>query len=171
MRAHASKPQRVKADGLRGVHVFWIIAGFFAVTFAVNALFISRAVGTFPGEDVRNSYVQGNDYNATLMRRAEQTQLGWTAEAGLESAAARVFVFRLKDANGRPLSGLEAELHWRWIGRDADDADLSLHERAPGEYIGALPSVGPGRMSTRVDVRRPEASDIAFAASKTLVVE
>lgn len=165
------KAQAPRMRGLRGVHVLGVISGFFGVTFAVNGLFIARAVGTFPGEDVKNSYVQGNDYNATLAQRAEQKRLGWEAEAGLEGGSKPVFVLRLKDATGRPVGGLDATLRWRWIGRDADDAVLALQERGPGEFVGTLATPGPGRLAATIEVRRQGKADPVFVAAKTLVTE
>jgi nitrogen fixation protein FixH len=149
-----------------------MIAGFFAVDFAINGLFIARAVGTFPGEDVKNSYVQGNDYNAALAQRAQQLQLGWTAEAGLDGGGnVRTFVLRLSRADGKPVSGMGAKLKWRWIGRDVDERAIDLREQAPGEYAAALSAAGTGRIAAAVEVRKPGAADIAFSASKTLVIE
>jgi hypothetical protein len=68
---------------LRGIDVFWWLAAFFIVTFAVDGYFIVRAVNTFPGEQVKNSYVLGLDFNQQVARRAAQAELGWTDEAGL----------------------------------------------------------------------------------------
>ena len=66
---------------LRGIDVFLWLAAFFVVTFAVDGYFIVRAVNTFPGEQVKNSYVLGLDFNQQVARRAAQAELGWTAEA------------------------------------------------------------------------------------------
>jgi len=172
MKASGPATPKPKPSGLRGIHVFMMIAAFFAVDFAINGLFIARAVGTFPGEDVKNSYVQGNDYNATLALRAQQMQLGWTAQAGLDGRAdARRFVFRLSRANAKPVSGMETKLHWRWIGRDVNERTIDLREQAPGEYAALLGAAGSGRFAATVEVRKPGAADIAFSASKTLVIE
>jgi hypothetical protein len=43
---------------------------FFGVVIGVDVAFSVLAVRTFPGEDIRNSYVQGNHYNETLAERA-----------------------------------------------------------------------------------------------------
>jgi nitrogen fixation protein FixH len=59
--------------------LFWLVATF-AVVIAVNGVFIAEAVRTWPGEDVAHPYLQGNDYNRTLARNAEQAGLGWRAK-------------------------------------------------------------------------------------------
>ncbi len=68
---------------LTGRHVFAITTGAFAVIIGVNVLLAWKAVSTFPGLEVANSYVAGQDFNE---RKAAQDALGWvltpTYEAG-----------------------------------------------------------------------------------------
>ncbi|MEO1305623.1 MAG: FixH family protein, partial [Pseudomonadota bacterium] len=80
---------------LKGWHVLLIMLGFFGIMFAVNGVFLYHAITSFPGEDIKKSYVQGLNYNDTLAVRAAQAELGWQAEAGLED---QTLVFRLFDA-------------------------------------------------------------------------
>lgn len=156
---------------IRGVHVFWVIAGFFAVTIAVNAFFIVNAVGSFPGEDVRNSYVQGNDYNATLERRVEQERLGWSSQAGLEGAGEDAkLVFRLTDAEGRPVGGRAVEARFRIIGRSREEAVLRLPEAEPGVYANIFLMPGPGRVALKLVVAGDEGAEPVFLAEKVLVL-
>jgi nitrogen fixation protein FixH len=65
---------------LRGWHVLIMILIFFGVTIGVNATFITLAIGTYPGEDVPRSYVQGINYNDRLEQRRIQAELGWSAQ-------------------------------------------------------------------------------------------
>jgi nitrogen fixation protein FixH len=60
---------------LTGRHVFAITAGSFAVIIGVNLLLAWKAVDTFPGLEVQNSYVAGQGFNE---RKAAQEALGWT---------------------------------------------------------------------------------------------
>ena len=55
-----------KSGKLTGWHVFWIMLGFFGLMFTVNGIFLYHAITSFPGEDVKKSYLQGLDYNSTL---------------------------------------------------------------------------------------------------------
>lgn len=60
---------------LTGKHVLAITVGAFAVIIGVNALLAYKAVSTFPGLEVKNSYVASQDFNA---RKAAQEALGWS---------------------------------------------------------------------------------------------
>jgi len=64
---------------LSGRHVLGWLIGSFGVVFAINVLFIVKAIATYPGEDVHNPYLQGIDYNLTLADRAQQKARGWQA--------------------------------------------------------------------------------------------
>ena len=68
---------------LKGWHVLLIMLAFFGVMFSGNGVFLFHAITSFPGEDVKKSYVQGLSFNDTLADRAAQAELGWLAEAGL----------------------------------------------------------------------------------------
>ncbi len=59
---------------LTGRHVFAITTGAFAIIIGVNMLLAWKAVSTFPGLEVENSYVAGQDFNE---RKAAQDALGW----------------------------------------------------------------------------------------------
>lgn len=66
---------------LTGKHVFAITASAFAVIIGVNVLLAVKAVGTFPGLEVDNSYVASQGFNA---RKAAQEALGWTMTPGYD---------------------------------------------------------------------------------------
>lgn len=66
---------------LTGRKVFFITAGAFSVIIAVNVTMAVFAVGTFPGLEVKNSYVASQSFNED---RAAQEALGWTATAEVE---------------------------------------------------------------------------------------
>ena len=59
---------------LTGRHVLAITVSAFAVIIAVNLTLAYRAVSTFPGLEVKNSYVASQGFNA---RKAAQEALGW----------------------------------------------------------------------------------------------
>ncbi|MEL7028643.1 MAG: FixH family protein, partial [Pseudomonadota bacterium] len=94
---------------LKGWHVLAALLSFFGTVFAVNAVFVTQAVRTFPGEQVEKSYLQGLEYNKVLEERAAQTALGWTASldrAEIADGGLRLAV-RVTDANGAPVPGLQ----------------------------------------------------------------
>ena len=67
-----------KAKGsfkITGWHVLFSVIAFFGVITAVNAVMISYAVKSFPGEDQKKSYMQGLQYNKVLEEKKLQEQL------------------------------------------------------------------------------------------------
>lgn len=60
---------------LTGRHVLAITVGAFGIIIAVNLVMAWKAISTFPGLDVQNSYVASQEFNA---KRDAQVALGWT---------------------------------------------------------------------------------------------
>ncbi len=60
---------------ITGLKVFLIACAFFGVIIAVNILLAVKAVSTFPGLEVPNSYVASQTFDAD---RTAQESLGWT---------------------------------------------------------------------------------------------
>jgi nitrogen fixation protein FixH len=60
---------------LTGKHVLAITVSAFAVIIGVNVLLAVKAVSTFPGLEVDNSYVASQGFNT---RKAAQEALGWS---------------------------------------------------------------------------------------------
>lgn len=63
---------------ITGKHVFFGFAAAFSLIIAVNLLLAYNAVKTFPGLEVKNSYVASQNFDE---RRAAQKALGWTVRA------------------------------------------------------------------------------------------
>lgn len=157
----------MKAKPLRGIHVFWMVFAFFAVVTAVDAYFIVGAVRTFPGEQVRNSYVLGLEYNRSVERAKQQASLGWTAQAGLEG---QTLAMRMRDAQRRPLRGLQVSANYVLAGQGGEPQELSLLERVPGEYTAFLAVDGPARIELTFEARRPGEPGVVFSAAKTVIL-
>ncbi|MBS0125287.1 FixH family protein [Thetidibacter halocola] len=82
---------------LTGWHVLGIFGGAFAVIIGVNVLLAVSAVRTFPGLEVKNSYVASQTFDT---RRAAQLALGWQVAARLEEGR---LMLSITDAEGRPV--------------------------------------------------------------------
>ena len=67
---------------LKGWHVFCGFACAFGVIIAVNLTLAYQAVATFPGLEVKNSYVASQSFDAN---RASQEALGWDVSAQVEN--------------------------------------------------------------------------------------
>jgi nitrogen fixation protein FixH len=88
---------------LTGRHVFAITAGAFAVIIGVNVLLAVKAVSTFPGLEVQNSYVASQGFNA---RKAAQEALGWSMMPTYAAGRMRL-AFTDRDGLASHVTGLE----------------------------------------------------------------
>ena len=68
---------------LTGRHVLVITLAAFGVIIAVNLVMAFLAVGSFPGLEVKNSYVASQQFDRD---RLAQENLGWTARASYDGA-------------------------------------------------------------------------------------
>jgi len=159
----------MQAKPLRGVHVFWMISAFFLTFIAVDAYFIFGAVTSFPGEQVKNSYVLGLNYNREVESRERQAELGWTAEAGLQRNGGADLIFRLKDRDGRPVSGLNVSATYHVAGGGRGEYDVEMVEGASGEYAARIDAPGNARIEVSFSARYTKGEAVVFEAGKTLV--
>lgn len=143
---------------IRGWHVLATILAFFATIIAVNVTFAVYAVRSFPGEDVRRSYLQGLHYNDTLTERRAQAALGWRVSTELRGdgdGAVLEVVLRTRDAaaiNGAALTG---ELEWPTNSRL--DHALTFEPQGGGRYVARLGVLNAGRW--RLRARADQGSD------------
>lgn len=139
--------QKTQADSapFKAWHAFLWFAGFFGVMFAVNGIFLWTAITTFPGEDVKKSYLTGLTYNAELDRRAHQTEAGWNAGIGVSgSGAQRQFTIRLmtKDRDALPAGAVTLDI--RHPADRARDRTIALVPLGAGEYAADAADFAPG---------------------------
>ncbi len=109
----------------------------FGVIIAVNAVMIVSAVRTFPGLDVKNSYVASQEFDA---RKADQERLGWVTKIAYENGAVMLFI---EDEEGRAVTPSEVNLT---IGRATTDRfDEAVDLRFNGEAFVADVALGEGK--------------------------
>lgn len=80
-----------------GRHVLGITVSAFAVIIGVNLTLAYKAVATFPGLEVGNSYVASQEFNT---RRDAQEALGWTLTHAYAHGRMRI---AFADAAGHPV--------------------------------------------------------------------
>ncbi|MBL4768854.1 MAG: FixH family protein [Rhodobacteraceae bacterium] len=80
-----------------GRHVAMVFVGAFAVIIGVNLLLAFQAVKTFPGLEVRNSYVASQKFNT---RRTAQLSLGWSVRADARDG---LVILSITDTGGAPV--------------------------------------------------------------------
>lgn len=88
---------RLFSAPLTGPKVFAIFAMFFLTIITVNMFMAYSAVSTFPGLEVKNSYVASQSFDDD---RAAQVALGWQVTAGHEDGR---LIVEIRDAEGRPV--------------------------------------------------------------------
>jgi nitrogen fixation protein FixH len=80
---------------ITGKHVLFFTVSAFAVIIAVNVVMAWKAISTFPGLEVKNSYVASQTFDAD---RDAQIALGWTMTPDYDAAAKELrLVFADKD--------------------------------------------------------------------------
>lgn len=152
---------------VRGWHVLLVILGFFGTIIAVNVTFAVFAFQSFPGEDVRRSYLQGLNYNQTLAERDAQAALGWRAttdlRAGADGAVLEVALATRDDVavTGAELSGL-----LQWPTTAQFDRELRFEALGEGRYIARLGALEPGRWRLRAHAQSA-AGDLDFESELT----
>lgn len=129
----------------RGWHALLWFLGFFGFMFIVNGIFLWAAITSFPGEDVKKSYLTGLDYNREVARRALQAERGWRAEIGLiEGAAGAELHTRLLKEDGTALPVFATTATLRHPTDTALDRALELVALGGGEYSTPLGNIAPG---------------------------
>lgn len=150
---------------LKGWHVLAALLAFFAAVIAVNVGFAIVAMDSFPGEDVRRSYLQGLNYNDAIAERRRQAALGWQAQAAIEheSGQARLVV-HLRDRDGRALNTLALSGDLRWPPDERLDRSLSFTPESGGRYVALLPDLRPGSWRLRARAVGAEGAALDFEA-------
>lgn len=110
--ALTQKPERV----ITGWHVLAMFVAFFGVIIAVNATLAWQAVATFPGLEVKNSYVASQGFDR---EKAAQEALQWVLTPGYDEGANRLSL-AFTDAQGQPVAVAALDV---LVGRSTAAAD------------------------------------------------
>jgi nitrogen fixation protein FixH len=130
---------------ITGPKAFGIFSSFFVVIIAVNIVLAVQAVRTFPGLEVKNSYVASQSFEA---ERQAQEALGWTAAARIADGE---LILTVDGRDGRPVANAEvAAVLGRATVRDADQELVFLFN---GVDWRAPVAVGPGQWHLALDLR------------------
>lgn len=127
---------------LTGWHVAAIFVGAFGVIIAVNIVLAVKAVTTFPGLEVENSYVASQEFNA---RRTAQEALGWTI---LATETSGKVTLDITDRHGDPVKVAELRAV---VGRATErTADVEPDFIFDGIRYSAPLDLGPGKWDVRI---------------------
>lgn len=130
---------------LTGKHVFAITAGAFAVIIGVNGVLAFQAVNTFPGLEVKNSYVASQGFEA---RKSAQEALGWTLVPGYADGQ---ITLAFLDRTGQPVMVQELQV---LVGRTTEARSDVWPEFTPqgAAYVAATP-LDRGKWMVKVTAR------------------
>lgn len=136
-----------------GRHAAAIFVGAFAVIIGVNLVLAYSAVATFPGLEVRNSYVASQKFDA---RRDAQTALGWSVRAEARNG---LLILSITDRAGQPVevAGLDATL-----GRATHVKDDSRPEfEFDGTAYVASAELGRGNWNIRLNALSADGTEFS----------
>ena len=155
---------------LKGWHVLVMMLAFFGVTIGVNTIFVSYALSTFAGEDVKQPYQKGLEYNDKLASKQAQAALGWqaTIAARREKNGESVFVVRLVNAENQPLSALDVDLQLRHPANAYLDRSLKLMPLGDGVYEARVADLKRGQWDVMASTQSNE--NVAFQATRRVVL-
>ena len=153
---------------VRGWHVLAALLGFFAIVIAVNVGFAVIAVRSFPGEDVRRSYLQGLTYNDTIAARRAQAALGWGASTHIEGdAESATIVVDLRSRAGEPIHAAVVTGVLRWPADAKRDRSLAFENAGRGRYVASAGDLAPGRWQLRANAEDASGGALDFESELT----
>ncbi|MEO0543134.1 MAG: FixH family protein [Pseudomonadota bacterium] len=129
---------------INGWHVFAMFGLGFGIIIAVNMTLAINAVRTFPGVEVKNSYVASQKFDAS---RAAQQALNWNVSAQLQGNALSL-TFEKDGAAVAP--HIESAVFGRATSVAADQAPKFVFD---GEKFVAEVEAGAGNWNLRVVAR------------------
>ena len=147
---------------LTGRKVLFITVSAFAVIFSANMALLFSALGSFPGLEVKNSYVASQSFDND---RAAQQALGWTAKV---SYATGRLTLTVTDRAGETVP---PRIVSALVGRAThvkDDQQLAFGPGNPGLVSPAL--LGPGLWQVRLVAEAPDGTRFAQRLALTVPV-
>ena len=129
---------------IKGWHVFTGFALAFGVIIAVNLTLAFQAVRTFPGLEVKNSYVASQSFE---QERRDQVALGWDVSAQVEDGQLQL-AFLKGDTPVQPV--IESAIFGR---ATHDNNDQSPEFRFDGQAFVAPVQADAGNWNLRVKAR------------------
>lgn len=128
-----------------GRHFLFIVLGAYAIILTANLTLAFSAVSTFPGLEVKNSYLASQGFNA---RRDAQEALGWKVDTGYEAGVLRVVV---ETEAGQPAPVAEFSV---LVGRPTNVSDDVRPDFVrEGATFSAPVALRPGSWALRITAR------------------
>lgn len=136
-----------------GRHAAMVFVGAFAIIIGVNIVLAVSAVRTFPGLEVKNSYVASQEFNE---KKSAQESLGWTVRA---DAAGGLVVLSITDKTGAPVR--VAELN-AVLGRATHvKDDMKPDFKFDGTAYVAPAELGMGNWNIRMTAKATDGTEFS----------
>lgn len=149
MKIDEPKP-RVKGE-ITGWHALGFFILFFGTIIAVNLYMATKALTTFGGVVVENSYVASQNYNEWLAEARAQKELGWHEDVARDADG--IITVGATNALKAPLvSAQVSAIAQHPLGR-APDVTIDFIEDAPGHYRATTP-LPQGRWQVRFTIQQ-----------------
>jgi nitrogen fixation protein FixH len=140
---------------LTGWMVLGIFVAFFGVVAGVNAIMIHAALSTFPGSEVKNSYVASQVFNKEIAAMRLQGERNWRVDVVLNRLAGNAALdVTIRDAGGSALRGLVLESRLVHPVDARVDHAAQVRETQPGLYVADFGAVLPGAWNLVIEARR-----------------
>ncbi|TGD67662.1 nitrogen fixation protein FixH [Tabrizicola sp. WMC-M-20] len=124
-----------------------VMVSFFGVIMAVNFLMAYKAVSTFPGLEVKNSYVASQKFDTI---RAAQQELNWTMTPDYDAADRRLYL-AFTDSDGQPAQITDLSV---LVGRSTAARDDQTPDFTYAANLWTTPlDLEPGKWLLRVEAR------------------
>lgn len=129
---------------ITGPRFLGFMVGVFGLIIVVNVFMAFRAVDTFPGLEVGNSYVASQSFDAD---RAAQTALGWTVTPSYDGKAATLDL-AFTDAEGKAVQVRDLTV---LLGRPTEAKDdMEPRFIQEGGFYRAVAALHPGKWMLHV---------------------
>ena len=136
-----------------GKHAIVLFVGAFGIIIAVNLLLAYKAVATFPGLEVKNSYVASQKFDA---RRDAQEALGWNVAA---TAQGGLVILSITDRDGRPVQVADLQAV---VGRATHvKEDIAPEFTFDGQAYVAKAELGDGNWNIRMRARAEDGTEFS----------
>ena len=139
-----------------------VMVGAFGVIISVNLLLAYKAVSTFPGLEVQNSYVASQVFDSN---RAAQEALGWTLTPDYDAAEKRLYL-SFTDRSGAPAPLTDLSV---LVGRTTAAMDDQRPDFTYAANLWTAPlDLPPGRWLLRIEARAQDGTLFSQRVSITV---
>jgi nitrogen fixation protein FixH len=130
--------------------VRWMLPLFGAMIIA-NSFFVWFALSTHSGNQTKNAYDEGVNYNQVLEQARERALLGW--QVGVE-VKQNLILISLFDKEGNLLDGADVDLLLFNPRSADDDQELTVEKTALGQYSALYPTHVQGYWQLRFKINK-----------------